>query len=354
MKIVKENLWKVPEAPGMIVVTTNGYLRSDGSVVMGRGAAFEATKRIPGIDKEAGALIEKFGGKATTELIISSHPLGRSRAPAAQKPRRSSPRKERSGRRYAPARARWLVPRSTILSPVTLRAKLRIRLSASDPDRDIVPTSGVQYGVPMQNYLNCRCHKMRLSAIQVLFWTESNSSVTICAERVQLPLPQNGLSAKKSWVEGHPKIQTARERPGRKGVMMNLSEIQIIGRLGKEPEAKLADNGEYLYCKFSLAVDRVYPNRDGNQVKEVTWFSITTWGKLAETCHKYLSKGRLVRVVGRLQPDTTGGPRIWMGTDGKPHASFEVVANSVLFLSPKPQAGDEPAAEAVEEEIPFS
>lgn len=58
MKLLKEDLWRNPNPPTMIVVTTNGTLRMDGSVVMGRGAALEATRRIPGIDLEAGKAIK--------------------------------------------------------------------------------------------------------------------------------------------------------------------------------------------------------------------------------------------------------------------------------------------------------
>lgn len=61
MQIVKEDLWKLPPMPGMVVVTTNGYINKDGSLVMGRGAALEATKRIPGIAKQAGDVIWNAG-----------------------------------------------------------------------------------------------------------------------------------------------------------------------------------------------------------------------------------------------------------------------------------------------------
>jgi hypothetical protein len=61
MKIVRENLWILPPAPGMIVVTTNGAVNKDGELVMGRGAALEAKQRIPGIAKEAGALLWGIG-----------------------------------------------------------------------------------------------------------------------------------------------------------------------------------------------------------------------------------------------------------------------------------------------------
>ncbi len=60
-KIVNDELWKSPGHPGMIIVSTNGFVRNDGRLVMGRGAAYQATQKIPGIDKEAGEKVLDAG-----------------------------------------------------------------------------------------------------------------------------------------------------------------------------------------------------------------------------------------------------------------------------------------------------
>jgi single-strand DNA-binding protein len=71
-------------------------------------------------------------------------------------------------------------------------------------------------------------------------------------------------------------------------------------------------------------------------VEETIWFRVAAWGRLAETCNQYLSKGRLVFVKGRLNPDpVTGNPRIFSRQDGSAGASFEITASQVLFLSSK-------------------
>ena len=100
--------------------------------------------------------------------------------------------------------------------------------------------------------------------------------------------------------------------------------------------------------------------QDGSQAEETIWIRVSAWGKLAEVCNQYLSKGRLVLVEGRLNPDKdTGGPRIWEGNDGQARASFEVVAQTVKFLGGGGQSGgDERDAEGPPgtmetEEIPF-
>ncbi|MEA3350903.1 MAG: single-stranded DNA-binding protein [Chloroflexota bacterium] len=135
-------------------------------------------------------------------------------------------------------------------------------------------------------------------------------------------------------------------------------KITIIGNLGGDPEMRYTQNGKTV-TNFSVAANRKYTKSDGEKVEETVWFRITVWGRQAETCNQYLKKGKLVRVEGRLNADpATGGPRIWTGNDGQPRASFEITAQSVLFLSSRDAAAQSaPAANAstgpVEEDIPF-
>jgi single-strand DNA-binding protein len=111
---------------------------------------------------------------------------------------------------------------------------------------------------------------------------------------------------------------------------------------------------------FSVATDRAWNDKNGQRQKETTWFRITVFGKQAEIVNQYLSKGRMVLVEGRLRPDPkTGGPAIYQRQDGTAGASFEVIANTIRFLSPRDD-GEAPA-EGVEmadttppsEDIPF-
>jgi len=105
---------------------------------------------------------------------------------------------------------------------------------------------------------------------------------------------------------------------------------------------------------FSVATDRVWTDQSGEQRRETTWFRVTAWRKLAETCNQYLVKGQQVLVEGRLRPDPeTGGPRVWVGNDGVARASYEVTALTVRFLA-KPRGVPPEEAEVIEEEeIPF-
>ena len=81
--------------------------------------------------------------------------------------------------------------------------------------------------------------------------------------------------------------------------MPNLNRVQIIGRLGKDPEARTTKNGAAV-VSFSVAVDRMWKSRDGESRKETDWFNVEAWGKLGQICQKFLGKGRLVFIEGRL------------------------------------------------------
>ncbi len=111
-----------------------------------------------------------------------------------------------------------------------------------------------------------------------------------------------------------------------------LQKLFIIGNLGRDPDMRYTPAGTPV-TTLNVATNRAYKDANGNQVKETTWFRVSVFGKMAEACSQYLTKGRAVAVEGRLTPDkTTGGPRIWDKQDGSKGASFEVFATQVTFL----------------------
>nr|MBN1228865.1 single-stranded DNA-binding protein [Anaerolineae bacterium] len=123
-------------------------------------------------------------------------------------------------------------------------------------------------------------------------------------------------------------------------------KLTLVGNLGKDPEMRYTEAGTPV-TNMSLATNRTY-TKDGQQVKETTWFRISVWGKQAEACQQYLSKGRQILVEGRLVTDENGNPRVWQRNDGTWAASFEVNADTVRFLG----TGNG-QAETETEEIPF-
>lgn len=123
--------------------------------------------------------------------------------------------------------------------------------------------------------------------------------------------------------------------------------ITVVGRLGRNPEMRYLPNGDPV-TSFTIATDRVYKDKSGQQVKETAWFRVSVFGAQAENVNKYLSKGKMALVEGRLRVDaTTGGPALWKRQDGTVGTSFEIVADTVRFLSPrdKDEAATEPTAE---------
>lgn len=102
-----------------------------------------------------------------------------------------------------------------------------------------------------------------------------------------------------------------------------MNSVILIGRLTRDPDLKYASASQMAVAKFSLAVDR--PKRDGKE-KETDFPRVTVFGKAAENAAKYLSKGRLCCVQGRLQ---TGQ---YQDKDGKTVYTTDVIADRVEFL----------------------
>ena len=117
--------------------------------------------------------------------------------------------------------------------------------------------------------------------------------------------------------------------------------ITIVGNLGKDPEMRYTPSGTPV-TSMNVATNRKYTGADGALVKETTWFRVSVFGKQAEACAEYLKKGSTVLVEGRLQSDLkTGGPKTFTRQDGTLGTSFEIVANTVRFMSGRDNGGSE-------------
>jgi single-strand DNA-binding protein len=84
--------------------------------------------------------------------------------------------------------------------------------------------------------------------------------------------------------------------------MPGLNRVQLIGRLGKDPETRFTPTGKKV-ATFSLAVDRRWKGSDGTVKQDTDWFNVEAWGSLGETCQKILRKGQLIFLEGRLKTD---------------------------------------------------
>jgi len=111
-----------------------------------------------------------------------------------------------------------------------------------------------------------------------------------------------------------------------------MNKIVLIGNLTNDPETRATPSGVSV-TQFTIAVNRRFPAADGNKVTD--FFRIQAWRGLAETCAKFLNKGKKVAVLGELQA------RLYEAKDGKTRMSLDVSADEVEFLSPK---DEKPAA----------
>jgi single-strand DNA-binding protein len=131
---------------------------------------------------------------------------------------------------------------------------------------------------------------------------------------------------------------------------MTLNRVTIIGHLGQDPELRYLPTSGQPVSGFSVATDESFTGKDGSRQERVQWHNIVVYGKLAETCTKYLARGRQVYVEGRLRvrefEDKNGG--------GKRQRA-EIIAQRVQFLGSRPEApaGGEAEEPALSDEAPF-
>ena len=114
--------------------------------------------------------------------------------------------------------------------------------------------------------------------------------------------------------------------------MSSLNKVLLIGRLGRDPEMKYTPSGQAV-TNFSIATDETYTGKDGQKVEKTEWHKIVVWGKQAEFCGNYLSKGRLVYVEGKIET------RKWQDQSGADRYSTEIKADRVVGLDSRQSEG---------------
>lgn len=122
--------------------------------------------------------------------------------------------------------------------------------------------------------------------------------------------------------------------------MANVNKVVLLGNLGQNPEVRFTSTGKPV-CNFNLATHQTW-TENGERQERTEWHRIVVWGKTAENCGKYLSKGRQVYLEGRLQT------RSWQDREGQTRYTTEIVATQVVFLGSQKQANAEANIEAHE------
>jgi len=116
----------------------------------------------------------------------------------------------------------------------------------------------------------------------------------------------------------------------------SLNKVFLMGNLTRDPELRYVPSGTAV-ANFSLAINRPYKDNTGEKKEEVSFVRVVVWGKMAEICGEYLTKGRPVLVEGRLKS------RTWEAQDGQKRSALDVVALNVQFLGGRGEKGAKPA-----------
>ena len=130
--------------------------------------------------------------------------------------------------------------------------------------------------------------------------------------------------------------------------MASYNRVVLMGNLTRDPQVRQIPSGTSV-ADLGLATNEVFKNRDGEQVERTCFVDIVAWGRQAESCGQYLTKGAPVLVEGRLQLDQ------WENEEGQKRSKMRVRADRVQFLSrPRKAAGETDGTEPGEDDkIPF-
>jgi len=109
----------------------------------------------------------------------------------------------------------------------------------------------------------------------------------------------------------------------------SVNKVILVGNLGRDPEVRYTPSGQAV-ANFTVATNEAWTDKAGQKQERTEWHRVVVWGKSAENCGEYLSKGRQVFVEGRLQT------REWTNKEGAKQYTTEIVANpvgGVVFLA---------------------
>jgi single-strand DNA-binding protein len=105
----------------------------------------------------------------------------------------------------------------------------------------------------------------------------------------------------------------------------SLNRAEIIGNLTRDPELRKTTSGQSV-ASFSVATNRAYTDSTGVKKEQADYHNVVAWGRLAEICSQYLTKGKKVYIDGRMQT------RDWEGQDGQKKYRTEIVAENMIML----------------------
>src|ERR1700759_3727141 len=114
--------------------------------------------------------------------------------------------------------------------------------------------------------------------------------------------------------------------------MRGVNRVMLIGNLGKDPDLQFLE-GNIAVAKFPLATTETFKDRSGKLVSQTEWHTVVLWRGLAELAQKYLHKGSLVYIEGRLRT------RSWEDKEGNRKFATEVVGDNLIMLDKRTDTG---------------
>jgi single-strand DNA-binding protein len=126
---------------------------------------------------------------------------------------------------------------------------------------------------------------------------------------------------------------------------MSVNKVILVGNLGRDVEMRHTPGGSAV-AKFSVATNEVWKDKNGQRQEHTEWHNIVAWGKLAEFCGSYLSKGRQVYIEGSTRTRTYDDEK------GNRRYFTEVRAQTIQLLGPKPTGTEGPAPSGGSGEAP--
>ncbi|MER3464211.1 MAG: single-stranded DNA-binding protein [Chitinophagaceae bacterium] len=114
--------------------------------------------------------------------------------------------------------------------------------------------------------------------------------------------------------------------------MRGVNKVMLIGNLGKDPDVQYLE-GNITVAKFPLATTETFKDRSGKLVSQTEWHTVVLWRGLAELAQKYLHKGSLVYIEGRLRT------RSWEDKEANRKFATEVVGDNLIMLDKRNDGG---------------
>jgi len=129
--------------------------------------------------------------------------------------------------------------------------------------------------------------------------------------------------------------------------MSGVNKVILVGNLGANPEMRFTQGGQAV-ANLRIATTERWTDKAGQKQEATEWHRVVVWGKTAEICGQYLTKGRQVYIEGRIRT------RQWQDQSGQKRYSTEIVAQNVQTLGARGERGPEDVAAAVSAEEPVN